>query len=91
MTLTQTLLRLTNFRAPFLRTLVPAVGAAFAIQTAVAIPSVLAQSERFYDLSGSLTFLSVVGLSLVLPGVRERAAGGSALLQVCASFFGRGE
>ncbi|KAG4031055.1 hypothetical protein MFRU_010g01800 [Monilinia fructicola] len=81
MTLTQTLLRLTNFRAPFLRTLVPAVGAAFAIQTAVAIPSVLAQSERFYDLSGSLTFLSVVGLSLVLPGVRERAAGGSALLQ----------
>ncbi|KAJ8069290.1 hypothetical protein OCU04_002950 [Sclerotinia nivalis] len=76
MTLTQTLLHATNFRSPFLRTLVPAIGAAFAIQSAVAIPSILAQSERFYDLSGSLTYLSVVGLSLYLPGLRERVVKG---------------
>ncbi|QSZ37168.1 hypothetical protein DSL72_009262 [Monilinia vaccinii-corymbosi] len=76
MTLTHTLLHLTNFRSPFLRTLVPAVGAAFALQTAVAIPSVLCESERFFDLSGSLTFLGVLGLSLVLPGVRGRVAVG---------------
>lgn len=57
MTLVNSLLHLTNFRNPFLRTLVPSIGAAFAIQTAVAIPSILAQSERFYDLSGSLTYV----------------------------------
>lgn len=56
------------------RTLVPSVGAAFAIQTAVAIPSILTQSERFYDLSGSLTYLSVTALSLYLPTLRARAA-----------------
>lgn len=50
------------------------MGAAFAIQTAVAIPSILAQSERFYDLSGSLTYLSVTALSLYLPTLRARAA-----------------
>ncbi|KAM3083777.1 hypothetical protein ACMFMG_002108 [Clarireedia jacksonii] len=74
MTLTNTLLHLTNFRNPFLRTLVPSVSAAFAIQAAVAIPSILAQSERFYDLSGSLTYLSVTALSLYLPTIRARAA-----------------
>ncbi|TGO35258.1 hypothetical protein BHYA_0164g00020 [Botrytis hyacinthi] len=76
MTLTQTLLHLTNFRSPFLRTLVPAVGAAYLLQAAVAIPSIAAQSERFYDLSGSLTYLSVTALSLYLPTVRARAAAG---------------
>ena len=56
------------------RTLIPSVGAAFAIQAAVAVPSILAQSERFYDLSGSLTYLSVTALSLYLPTLRARAA-----------------
>ncbi|KAF8866781.1 DUF1295-domain-containing protein [Acephala macrosclerotiorum] len=74
MTLLGTLLNITNFRNPFLRTLIPSVGAAFAIQSAVALPSILAQSERFYDLSGSLTYLSVTALSLYLPTLRGRAA-----------------
>jgi len=74
MTLLSALLHATNFRNPFLRTLIPSVGAAFAIQGAVAIPSILAQSERFYDLSGSLTYLSVTALSLYLPTLRARAA-----------------
>ncbi|KAG0648621.1 hypothetical protein D0Z07_4923 [Hyphodiscus hymeniophilus] len=74
MTLLSSLLHLTNFRNPFLRTLIPSVSAAFAIQTAVAIPSILAQSERFYDLSGSLTYLSVTALSLYLPTLRARAS-----------------
>jgi steroid 5-alpha reductase family enzyme len=74
MTLLHSLLQLTNFRNPFLRTLIPSVSAAFALQTAVAIPSILAQSEHFYDLSGSLTYLSVTALSLYLPTLRACAA-----------------
>lgn len=74
MTITNTLLHLTNFKNPFLRTLIPSVSAAFAIQAAVAVPSILTQSERFYDLSGSLTYLSVTALSLYLPTIRARAA-----------------
>ncbi|CAI0642275.1 unnamed protein product [Colletotrichum noveboracense] len=70
MTLLQSLLHLTNFKNPLLRTLVPSVSAAYAIQFAFAIPSILAQNERFYDFSGSLTFLSVTALSLYLPSLR---------------------
>ncbi|KAI2628654.1 DUF1295-domain-containing protein [Hypoxylon sp. NC1633] len=68
------LLRLTNFQNPLLRTVVPGVATAFALQGAVAIPSILAQSERFYDASGGLTFLAVTALSLYLPALRARAA-----------------
>lgn len=74
MPLLPTILALTNFRSPLLRTLVPSVAAAIAIQAAVAIPSVAFQSERFYDLSGSLTYLAVGALSLYLPALRARAA-----------------
>lgn len=74
MTLLTSVLHLTNFRNPFLRTLIPSVAAAFGVQAAVAIPSILTQSERFYDLSGSLTYLSVTALSLYLPTLRARAA-----------------
>lgn len=78
MTLVTSLLHLTNFRNPFLRILIPSISTAFAIQGAVAIPSILAQSERFYDLSGSLTYLSVTALSLYLPTLRARAAAAAA-------------
>lgn len=76
MTLTQTLLHLTNFKSPLLATLVPSVAAAYAIQTACALPSIALQSEHFYDLSGSLTYLAVTALSLSLPALRARAAAG---------------
>ncbi|KAK4443597.1 hypothetical protein QBC34DRAFT_416848 [Podospora aff. communis PSN243] len=75
MSLLQSLLRLTNFRSPLLRTIVPSVSAAFAIQAAFAIPSIIAQSDRFYDFSGSVTYLAVTALSLYLPALRARAAG----------------
>jgi hypothetical protein len=78
MTLTMTLMHLTNFRNPFLRVLVPSISTAFAIQGAFAIPSILAQSEQFYDLSGSFTCLSVTALSLYLPALRARAAAAAA-------------
>lgn len=74
MPILHTLLQLSNFKNPFLRTLVPSIGLAFGIQAAVAIPSILAESERFYDLSGSLTYLSCTALSLYLPAIRARAA-----------------
>lgn len=72
-----TLLSLTNYRNPFLRTLVPGIGLAYGIQAACAIPSILFQTERFYDLSGSLTYISCTALSLYLPTLRARYAIGA--------------
>ncbi len=72
MTILTSLLHATNFQNPFLRTLVPSISLAYGIQAAVAIPSILAQSEKFYDLSGSLTYLSCTALSLYLPTLRAR-------------------
>ncbi|EMC97831.1 hypothetical protein BAUCODRAFT_405499 [Baudoinia panamericana UAMH 10762] len=69
-----TLLHATNFRNPFLRTLVPSIGLAFGLQAATAVPSILFQTERFYDLSGSLTYISCTALSLYLPTLRARYA-----------------
>ena len=69
-----TLLRLTAFKSPFLSTLVPSIGLAYGLQAAVAVPSIIAQSERFYDLSGSLTYISCTALSLYLPTLRARYA-----------------
>lgn len=79
-----TLLHLTSFKSPFLSTLIPSVAAAYGIQAAVAIPSILAGSERFYDLSGSLTYLSCTALSLYLPALRARAAASAAGLPLPA-------
>ena len=74
MGLLTSLLHATNYSNPFLRTLVPSVGLAFGIQGAAAIPSILAKNERFYDLSGSLTYISCTALSLFLPALRARNA-----------------
>ncbi|KAL9635688.1 MAG: hypothetical protein Q9164_003302 [Protoblastenia rupestris] len=74
MPILSTLLHSTAFSRPFLSTLVPSIALAYTLQGAVAIPSILAQSEKFYDLSGSLTYLSCVGLSLYLPTIRARYA-----------------
>ncbi|KAI9880445.1 MAG: hypothetical protein M1830_003087 [Pleopsidium flavum] len=72
MTILTSLLHSTNFQNPFLRTLIPSISLAYGIQAAVAVPCILAQSERFYDLSGSLTYLSCTALSLYLPTLRAR-------------------
>ena len=54
------------------------VALAYTLQAAVAVPSIVAQSERFYDLSGSLTYLSCTALSLYLPTIRARYAAAAA-------------
>ena len=95
MPLLHTLLNATAFKTPFLQTLVPSIGLAFGIQAAAAIPSIIWQTERFYDLSGSLTYLSCTALSLYLPTLRARAAAsiGStapAWPSLLASFTSRG-
>ena len=72
------LLRATSFSTPFLSTIVPSVSLAYALQGLVAIPSIAAQTERFYDLSGSLTYLSCTALSLYLPTIRARYAAAAA-------------
>jgi len=94
-----TLLQLSNFQNPFLRTFVPSIGLVYTIQAAFAVPSITAQSERFYDLSGSLTYISCAALSLFIPAVRATwgAAGASGgalppltnLLSVFSSDSGR--
>lgn len=68
------LLQSTSFSTPFLSTLLPSIGLAYTLQGLAAIPSILGRTEKYYDLSGSLTYLSCVGLSLALPVVRARAA-----------------
>ncbi|KAI1268111.1 hypothetical protein F5Y18DRAFT_278934 [Xylariaceae sp. FL1019] len=70
----QYVLHATNFRSPLLRTVVPSITAAFALQTAVAIPSIALQSSRLYDVSSSATFLTCTLLSLYLPSLRIRDA-----------------
>ena len=74
MPVVSSLLHATAFSRPFLSNLVPSIALAYTLQGAIAIPSILAQTERFYDLSGSLTYLSCVGLSLYLPTIRARYA-----------------
>lgn len=74
MSVLSTLLHATAFKSAFLSTLVPSIGLAYTLQAAVAIPSILGQTERFYDLSGSLTYLSCAALSLYLPTFRARYA-----------------
>lgn len=78
----QSLLHATNYKSAFLRTLIPSIGLAYGIQAAVAVPSIIWQSERFYDASGSLTYISCTALSLLLPTLRARygaAATGGAI------------
>ena len=70
---TRILLSLTNFKSPLLRTIVPCATAAVALQAAVAAPSILFRTERFFDISGSLTFIAVGTLGLYLPSLRTRA------------------
>jgi steroid 5-alpha reductase family enzyme len=42
------------------------VGLAFLIQWLVFIPAYLRQTEKFFDLTGSLTYISVISLALIL-------------------------
>jgi steroid 5-alpha reductase family enzyme len=50
------------------------VGLAFLIQWLVFIPAFMRQTEKFFDLTGSLTYISIAILSVILsPGVDARA------------------
>ncbi|KKY28521.1 putative 3-oxo-5-alpha-steroid 4-dehydrogenase [Diplodia seriata] len=77
MPLLATVLHATAFKTPLLRTLVPTLALAYGIQAAVAAPSIAWRSERFYDASGSITYLACTGASLVLPALRARYAAGT--------------
>nr|WP_255422309.1 DUF1295 domain-containing protein [Tessaracoccus sp. MC1627] len=66
-----------------------AVAAAFVIQWVVFIPSFAAQTERFFDLTGSLTYISItVAIVLLTPGVDARALLLAALVLVWAARLG---
>lgn len=50
------------------------VGLAYLIQWLVFIPSFLKQTEKFFDITGSLTYISITTLALILsPGVDARS------------------
>ncbi|MFT5680862.1 MAG: steroid 5-alpha reductase family enzyme [Myxococcota bacterium] len=54
--------------------LVLCAGLSMGIQWLVWLPSALSQSERFFDLTGSLTYLTLIAVSLALspdPGLRQ--------------------
>ena len=66
-----------------------AVGAAFLIQWVVFIPSFKAQTEKFYDLTGSVTYIAItVLLVLLTPGIDARALLLAALVLVWALRLG---
>ena len=66
-----------------------AVAAAFVIQWVVFVPSFAAQTERFFDLTGSLTYISItLAIVLLTPGVDARALLLAALVLVWAARLG---
>ena len=66
-----------------------AVGAAFVIQWLVFIPSYLLRNESFYDLTGSITYISVtVGALLLSPKVDGRSLLLLALVVIWAARLG---
>jgi len=65
------------------------VSLAFVIQWLVFIPSFIYRTEKFYDLTGSLTFISMTLLTVILsPGVDARAILLAALVIVWAARLG---
>lgn len=66
-----------------------AVAAAFVIQWLAFVPSFLGQTERFFDLTGSLTYITITVLLLALtPGIDVRALLVGALVIVWAARLG---
>lgn len=62
--------------------------AALAINWVVYVPSYLARTERFYDLTGSLTYLCVVALALVFGNGDPRSVLLAALIAIWATRLG---
>jgi steroid 5-alpha reductase family enzyme len=50
-------------------------GLAFVVNWAAFVPAWLGQTERYYDLTGSLTYLSLIGVALALAGGIDLRAG----------------
>lgn len=66
-----------------------AVGLAFVIQWLVFIPAYLLQSERFFDLTGSITYVSVTTLAVLLsPAIDDRSVLVMALVLIWATRLG---
>lgn len=72
--LLQGLLHITDFGGPVSKTALPVAATCFAIQNAVGIPSVVAQTEYVYDLSGGWTFISATAVSLLARVLRKKAS-----------------
>lgn len=74
-----------------LSTLLPTTSLIFAIQTAFAIPGYLYSTERYYDLSGGLTFLAATAYLVARPALRSSPPHARArLLPALSALFSSG-
>lgn len=73
-----------------LKALAPTIGFIYGVQTAAAIPAVATKTEKYYDLCGSLGFISAVGFSLYYPSLRAKyLMGSTAALPAITAFHPR--
>ena len=81
--LLQSLLQITNFSptpqppgtaSPFLSTLIPAIASSAAVQLAFGIPSILKQTDVYYDLAGGCGYYATLATVLVVPVLRAKLA-----------------
>ena len=86
-TLLHSLLHVTNFPpapspstpgtgSPFLSTLLPAVAASAAVQLAFGVPSIIKQTEIYYDLAGGVGYYATLATVFVVPVLRAKLAAG---------------
>ncbi len=57
-----------------LKALLPTLGVIYGFQAACAAIAVPLKTEKYYDLCGSLGFISAAGLSLYMPWIRARTS-----------------
>ncbi|KAN0066388.1 hypothetical protein ACQY0O_000487 [Thecaphora frezii] len=60
-----------------LRSLIPTFGVIYGFQAVCGAVAVAYKTEKYYDLCGSLGFISATGLSLFMPWIRARAIDGT--------------
>ncbi|KAJ1030625.1 hypothetical protein NDA18_001864 [Ustilago nuda] len=70
-----------------LKALLPTLGVIYGFQAACAAIAVPLKTEKYYDLCGSLGFISAAGLSLYMPWIRARYFDGFKNISLPTSFF----
>lgn len=72
-----------------LSTLAPTTGLIFAIQAIFAVPGIVCKTEKYYDMSGGLTFLAASSYALAIPALRARVPLRTAACSLLSVISGR--